>query len=270
MIFDYGTGTTEVRNPQWGYESSIKLSLIHSEVLPRGYRIWDNGVGNDYRVCKFTALLNETQTANLIDIYTDNARGSNVTLTLGSNSGFYPFGPDLGDSGNFSVRFLNIKANPVLEEPWQYFNTEIEMVMVSNPSYSLPTEVDEGDLQIGSITGLRYPPSFPRSSSGHFISNILTYDGSPFSIDKTNQGDTLTTTLGMLCNQSKSAALIDHMVNTVRDSNVSIVAGTRNWIFGNEGATSGTYTCQFMNKTITISHEYYNGFAFDLSFYRVS
>lgn len=270
MIFSYSGGTTEVRNPQWGYKSIIKLSLIASEVLPRGYVIWDNGVANDYRVCKFTALLNSTQTQDLIDVYTDDARGTNVTLILDTNSGFYPFGPDLGDAGSFSVRILNINANPVLEEPWQYFNTEIEMVMVSSPSYSLPTEVSEGDLQIGSITGLRYPPTFPRSVSSHFVSNIINDGGTPFSIDKTNQGDKLETTLSMLCNQSKAAALIDHLVNTVRDSNVSIVAGTRNWIFGNEGGTSGTYTCKFLNNTISINHEYYNGFSFDISFYRIS
>ena len=163
---------------------------------------------------------------------------------------------------------MDIVSNPVLEEPWQYFRTEISFIEKTNPVYALPLEIDEGNLIIGSVDGLRYPPNFPKSIYKYAYGTRLTYSGSPYTIDKSPNADFAETNLDMVCNQSKSAALIDHVVSDIRANNVTIIAFGNNYIFGQEYSGSGSYNCKLLNETITIQHTRHNGFNFNLSFYR--
>jgi len=264
-----GTNYT-IDNLQRDYISTIILGMIHTELMPKGYGIWDNN--DDIRKFRGNFLLNATQTNRLLGIFNDinKGRGVSVTLNLGNDSGIFPYGPDHGDSGAFQSRMTKIDAQPVREEPYLYFNVEIEFIEESNPSYNLPTEVPEGNLQIGTITDLRYPPQFPESATSYGFNTMYTLDGTPFTIDKTNDADYYTTTLPMVCNQSKAAALINHLVNTVRDANVNIISQANNYIFGREGGSNGTYICQWLNEIIEIKHPWHDEFDFGLSFYMVS
>lgn len=272
MIISISDTNYTVDAPQYGYESTINTALIVSELLPKGYAIWDNGSANVSRTLKANWLLNATQTGTLIDTFNDinKGRGVSCTFKLGNDSGFFPFAPDLGDTGDFGCRMLNINPMPVLEAPWKYFNTEISFVMESKPAYSLPTEISEGDLVIGNISNLRYPPAMPESSTEYGFSTQVTYDGTAYTIDKTNDQDSLRTTLNMVCNESKAAALINEMIATVRDSNVTIVSQSNNYLFGEEGGSNATYVCQWLNESITVVHNRYDEFQFSLSFCRVS
>jgi len=254
--------------PEYGYETIIGTALIHTEKLPRGFGIWDNGVANVNRILKTTWLLNATNTNTLLAIFNDmnKGRGVSVTLKLGNNSGLYPFGPDHGDSGNFGCRMISIEAKPVLEEPWQYFRTEIAFVEESKPTYSLPAEVSEGDLQIGTITNLRYPPNMPESHTRFGFSTQLTYSGLPYTISKFPSVNSHYTKLGMVCNQSKAAALINHLLATVRNNNVTIISQAGNYLFGRLELESGTYVCQWLDAVLKIKHVNYDNFNFDLNF----
>lgn len=259
-------------NPIYGYISTVVLSLIHTDKLPAGYAIWDNGSSRDYRICKFVSRLNATQTNTLLTIFKDLTVGRGISLTLGlgkTSSCFYPFGPDRGDSGNFGVRLLKVEPRPVMEEPWLYFDTEITLVEESCPAYTLPTQIPEGDLQIGAITDLRNPPTMPESETDYGFSTQLTNNGTAYTIDKLYDADSRTTVLKMVCNQSKAAALINYMAGTVRAANVNIVSQANNYLFGQEGGSSGIYSCQWLNEQIVIKHNSFNEFEFELSFYWV-
>lgn len=256
--------------PEYGYKVMINTALIHTEHLPYGYGIWDNGVANVNRILKATWLLNAANTSTLLAIFNDvnKGRGRSVELKLGTKpTGFYPFGPDHGDEGDFDCRMIDIDINPVMEEPWQYFKVEISFVEESNPSYSLPVEISEGDLQIGTITNLRYPPSMPESHTRYGFSTQLSYNGTPYTVDKTNAWDYNSTELNMICNQSKAAALIDHLLTTVRNNNLNIITQAGNYLFGQPGGESGNYTCQWLDSIVNIKHTRYDSFEFDLNFY---
>lgn len=260
------------KTPLYNYLTTINLALIHSELMPKGFAIWDNGSEFDNRSCDATFLLNAADTNSLRSIFTDENKGRDKRfyLNLGTNSGFYPFGPDHGDAGLFECDLIDIDRSPVLEEPWMYFETKLIFEEKVKPSYTLPDQVPEGDLQIGTIQNLRYPPPMPKSYFEDGFTTQQTRDGSVYTIDKTEDIDHSTTKLSMFCNQSKAAALINHLVNVVRDNNLNIISSTNNYIFGREYSDSGIYTCQFLNETIKIKHERLDGFAFDLSFYRES
>jgi len=258
--------------PQWGYQVTINTALIVSALLPKDYAIWDNGASNMKRFLKLNWLMDATKTGTLTDTFNDVNKGRGVScyFKLGNNSGFFPFGPDLGDTGDFQCRLINLSPGGMLEAPWKYFNTEATFVMESNPSYSLPTEVSEGDLAIGGISNLRYPPNMPDSSTEYGFSTQVTYDGTAYTIDKTSDADAYHTTLGMVCNESKAAALIDDLITNVRDATLNIVSQSNNYIFGEEGGSNATYVCRWLNEAMTVTHTRFNEFAFDLSFYRVS
>ena len=273
-VINIKAGSTgyDLPTPEWGYETTITTALIHTEYLPKGYAIWDNGAAYMSRVFKAVWLLNATDTNTLITIFNDlnKGRGISVTLKLGTEpTGLYPFGPDHGDEGDFGCRMISIDAKPVMEEPWIYFRTEISFVEESNPSYSLPTEISEGNLQIGTITNLRYPPDMPESSTRFGFSTQLTYGGTPYTVDKLIATDSETTKLGMLCNQSKSAALINHLLTVVRNNLLNIVAQSNNYLFGRIAGSGTTYDCLWLNDSIKVVHKAYDQFSFDLSFYRV-
>jgi hypothetical protein len=260
----------DLPTPEYGYETTISTALIHTERLPRGYGIWDNGTANIRRVFKGTWLLDATDTGTLLAIFNDitKGRGISVTLKLGTEpTGFYPFGPDHGDEGDFDCRMISIDPKPLMEEPRQYFRTEISFVEESNPAYSLPVEISEGDLQIGTITNLRDPPDMPESRTRYGFSTQLTRDGTAYTIDKRSTVDYNATKLGMVCNQSKAAALINHLLATVRNNNVAISSQANNYIFGQPGGSSGYYSCQWLDEVLKIKHVSYDRFNFDLNFW---
>ena len=272
IIFNSNGVNYSLKTPKYNYITNINLSLIHVRLMPRGWSIWDNGAENDNRSCEAEFLLNATDTETLRTIFSDVNKGRILpfNLNLGSNSGFFPFGPDWGDSGIFQCELIDMVPGPVYEEPWLWFETKLIFKKVTKPSYNLPTQISEGELQIGTITGLRYPPPMPKSNYKHGFTTQQTRDGTVYFIDKTSNADYAETKLSMFCNQSKAAALISHLVNVVRDNNVNIIAPANNYIFGLEASGSGTYVCQFLNEIIKIKHERFDGFSFDLSFYRVS
>jgi len=259
-------------NPQYGYTTTIHIATHITPVAPKGYTVWDDGSSYDYRTCRAEFLLYEDDAETLIQTITDDAygRGIDCNLILQEGSGFYPFGPDKGDSGTFGVRIVRVEPGPVQEEPWRYFRIAVEMVATSYPGYVLPTEVSEGDLQIGTITGLRYPPDFPKSLHNVLYDANITRDGSPYTTDYLQSSDNYETSLPMVCNHSKSAALVNHLVSTVRGSTLSVVGGDNTYLFGRIPGDSGTYTCRWIDSSLKIVHVAYNRFSFDLNFYRVS
>ena len=267
--FTYPTSSNyDVSLPIWGYKTTIKPALIHTPILPRGYAIWDNGVSFDQRICECTFLMDDVTTQKLSNVFTDydKGRGIDITMDLTDAAGFYPFGPDHGDAGSFDVRMLDIQIGASKESPWSYFESKIKLLELSKPAYSLPAEVDEGDdFAIGAVNKLRYPPDFPLPKTAHLMKTNVSYGGVPYTIDK--ESEEHITILPMVCNQSKAAALIDHLVNDIRDNFFDIVGDDYSYLFGNDLNHQDEFKCLWLNKILEITHTRFDEFSFDLSFY---
>lgn len=264
-----GSGQHDLSSPEWGYEATIGLGLHHERLKPLNYAIWDDGSANDpKRRCKCTFLLDSTHAGELIDLFTNDGegRGVDASLILPSGSGFYPFGPDKGDAGTFSVHLLSIKPGGVQEEPFKWFAIEVEMIAVSYPSYVLPTQVSEGDFQIGTISALRFPPDWTKPEYLPAISGQTTRTGVVTDIDKLQAADRFEVTIPMVCNQSKAAALVNYLVGTARGANLNIIAGANTYLYGRKNGSSGTYASQMLNEIITVKHHRFDEFSFDLNF----
>ena len=73
----------------------------------------------------------------------------------------------------------------------------------------------------------------------------------------------------MVCNQSKAAALIDHLVDDVQASQVNIIAQANNYILGNISGDA-TYGTTWLDEAIVVTHNRFDEFEFQLNFYRKS
>lgn len=255
--------------PEWGYTVSTVSALRLVPKLPRGYTVWDDGAAYDYRVCKCSWMLNASDTAVLATIARESiyGRGNTISMSLPVNSGFYPFGPDWGDAGTFTVRILEFSQGKQLEEPYGHYNPKLAMICVTHPAYTLPSAIAEGDLTIGGVSNLRWPPDWPDASAQYDVGTQVTRGGVPYSVDKmTNRYESA---FGMICNHSNAAALINHLVATVRSASIVITAPANTTPFGIENA-GPSYSCVWTNHRLEIKHELYNRFSFSLQFFMVS
>lgn len=267
-----GTGTYyEVSAPQYGYSTEIRSAFRFQRVKPKGYIFWDDTSANDSRICKCEFIVDATDYGEIMGLLADsaNGRGKSLNLHLPRGCGFYPFGPDKGDYGKYPVDVVGFSTK-ILRSPMRWGKVAVALVAKSYPSYSLPAERTQGNLQIGSITGLRYPDTLPDVRVDYAISTRLTESGVAYTVDGLEDSDNYDTTLSMVCNQSKAAALINHLVTSVRYSNTSLIGGANTYLFGLDKIGNGTYTCKWLDNVLKVNHEYFDRFTFDLNFNLVS
>ena len=46
---------------------------------------------------------------------------------------FFPFGPDLGQSGKYKVHLLNRNSHGMQVDPWKYFASEFKFILRRRP-----------------------------------------------------------------------------------------------------------------------------------------
>ena len=285
IVFTNGSNSVVVDVPTWPYSCEIIMpisSIKDSQGSPTFFdppaSHGDDTLGTwDYRLLNTaTWRIPAAQQITLSAFFKDatKGRGENVTMTLQSGSGFFPFGPDLGDSGDFVVRLLSIDQSGRLGRPWNYFENAIQIVLVTPPGgYSLPTQYNEGSLSIGSVSGLQFVDY--ASKTYRNIQHQLTASGVPYAIDGRTSGDSYEVGFTQLCNQGNAAALAALLVSTSgRSADITIVAPANFYLFGADNASAGTYTAKFLgaspnDKTVSIkmTNERFNQWSFPLTFW---
>jgi len=237
-----GGTTLRIPLPTWGYAVDYHMPIHVTRAASGEPRMWDDGSTYDYRVCRLT-IQGDTIAARaypvdviyaLFDELKYAFRGETITIDLGTHpTGFYPSGPDKGDVGTFTARILSAKPSGWRRAPWSYADIELEMVILSTPSYSLPSAVSEGSLQIGSISGLRWPdPGFaPTTEYGY--SHVLTRSGAPQIMDMGKRRDRWETSFSLPVNQPNAGQLAAYLV-AQRGADTTIIADENNHPFGTE------------------------------------
>jgi hypothetical protein len=262
---DAGSNTVYIPFPLYGYESTITMGMRVSEKLSTGlYRIYDRGVAYDIRTCRAMFLLNRANAEQLHDLYkdADKSRAYSLTMVLPSGSGFFPFGPDKGDAGSFQVRIIGLEHYGTSDQPRGWFRTEITMVAESYPVYSVEDAVADGPIQIGTITGLRWPDSGVQPAYDYAVSTVTTQDGSPYTIDKWSNADAYETSLNLSLNDRGAQRLINHLTGTVRGAQFNILSINNGYMFGIDLTTTGYYyVCRLTDNELRIRHNGINDFA---------
>jgi hypothetical protein len=222
----------------------------------------------DYRVCEADVVLTEADMAELSDFLADSSKGRadvDVDMLLSAGSGFHPFCPDKGDAGTFHVNIEQLGTQGIGERPYKYFKRTLRIVNQGAwPSYSLPAEVSEGQLTLGTVANLRFPPAWPRPEVQYASRHSLGLDGTVLITDRSSNADVFQTTLGMVCNESKAAALLAYLTNTARAGTFEIITKDNYFFFDYDKLDNNTHQVRLLQNEIVVTHVAYNDFRFDL------
>jgi hypothetical protein len=165
MVFrDTGgsNSTATLPNPLYGYEIILRMPIRIERLQSGSYTVWDNdsdGSSDSYAL-KATWQMGQSASDSMLDFFDNKAygRGESCTIVLGASpTGFFPFGPTLGDVGNFTIKMRKIEPSGMQYQPFRYYNIDTEFLLVTPPAYTPGAAVSEGGMSIGTVTGLKYP-----------------------------------------------------------------------------------------------------------------
>lgn len=273
--------TIEVSHPLFGYTTTIKLPLDVGKLDTGLYNVFDHSSAGsfDTRQCRCTFQLNAAEQNTLEDFLRTEGitkgRGALLKLEMDTGSGFFPFGPDKGDVGEFDVVVEVLDHGRQRDAPFKFFETELLITSTHStpgswPAYSLPSEVSEGEITIGTITNNRFPPAYFKPKNRYAVSTVIEEDSGAQIIDKGSSGDAFETSFKMVSNESKAAAVIAHLNNTVRNNTFNLIVAVNSFPFGRNIGDDGTYTVRLIQNKISIVHEIHNRFNFSLKLSRES
>jgi hypothetical protein len=163
-------------------------------------------------------------------------------------------------------------------QPYGYVPVEIEMVMVTAPSYSIGGGRTEGTLQIGTVTGLRWPDPGYSPTTDYSLSHVLTRSGAPYVEDTGKTDDRYVSEFTTLLCTANAENLASYMINTGRGGNITVVPGANTYMFGvteHGGTGAGTYVTRLIlgneNGTdIVMRHVEWDRWEIPLKFWMVS
>jgi hypothetical protein len=290
VIYNYvGVQQLTINDPKFGYDSEIHMPIITSKIHPRGYAFKDiDPLGSlDYRMLSnFSTQLPVDQKTSLNTILRTTLRCEKFVLHLGSTpTGFYPFGPDLGDVGDFCVKINTREQRGMTIAPWKYFEDNISFVFCPDatwpaPNPSMPFPRSQGTFGIGNVGACMLQPQdvFKVDTGYNFTETALSRSGVPSNIDGTTANDFWETSFAQQCNQSIAANLMDFLqdgANGGRTAAMSI-GGSGCYPYGVD-IGDGYTTSNFLGSSntgreiiIKCKHEGINRFTFPLSFCKVN
>jgi hypothetical protein len=272
ITFLNGANSITIPLPLYGYTVDISMSFKISVAADGTRTIWDDTAAlvPDKRIlsgCKFQ--LSASYQHAFQDFLTDETLGrcENIIMRLGATpTGFYPFGPDLGDVGDFTCRIIENETAGALFSPWLHFESGLSFTLVTPPSYSLPDIVSEGSFQIGTVTGLRLPQAGFKVERENNFKTVATNTGAPYSIDGLTASDQYLTSWSQEGNASLAGALISFLKSTSgRGADITIIAPTKYYMKGAENNSGGTYTTKLLSNVLSITHNRFDEFSIPMN-----
>ena len=280
----------DINRPAWPYDVEIHMPIAITQAADGSYP--DNGFFDplneagdtlgtyDYRLLSMsTWRLPEDQKIEFNAFFNDPAMGraENFMLRLGPTStGFFPFGIDMGDYGDFIVRLVTRDQTGSLIDPYKWFEESPSFVMVTRATnaLSLPGD-DQGGLYIGdAVFGLLYPQEGIKPKTTYNFQTQLSVSGSPNSLDSGVLGDSWETGFELLCSGCNAYQVVDEIVNNKRTADIPIIAPAGYYLYGADQSSGGTYTSKFLGSShddkeviLKISHIGFDQFRIPLNFW---
>lgn len=269
----------ELTRPLFGYETTVQMP-ISIKRMPNAKRYsFDNALtseDNDARYCDCDFILTESEIASFESFMYGtnvNVRARDLTLILELDAdGFFPFGADKGDVGDFTIALEVLKESTRLRKPLNRYSLSLRLHNVgAYPEYTLPTETGVGQVTFGTVSNLRYPDAFPQAKikrtdmvtiTGGRTAYIYSRDssGRDAAIKKTDAFDV---GMGFRLNESKVAALLAYITTTLRGAEFTFDSGAGSYPFGYAAGTSA-FTAMLASNTIKITHNRFNDFRLSL------
>lgn len=256
--------------PQWGYSTDINMSISITETNS-AFKHRDNASTYDYRTCKIPVIfLDAILAKEFSDFIRSKSAGRDNTITMDivGNSGFYPFGADKASAGQFTVNILDYNLSDKLYAPYEHFKLSLELKLITAPSASAITEISQGPMTMAGIAGLMLPQESVSNKNDYGVKVTQSLSGAYGSVD--SKFEKFTIEFLMKCNTGKCSALLNALVTTVRANTFTIDAGDNVYLFGIENNKSGAHQCKMIQNKITVTHDDYNQFSFNLKLWKVA
>jgi hypothetical protein len=269
--------TVECRLPNFGYTTTILMPIDWQKINgSNGGCKWvgyDNGEGlqqYDKRYCDVVVDMPKSEAAALQEFFTGANSGNRfcdtITMGLNTGSGFFPFGADKGDAGNFTVAVEIKGIKGIGEAPYLWDSFTMRIHNAGNyPAYTPVSGRVEGGFVFGAVTGLRPPQIQPTPSI--VIAQRSTISGSESTTNFIDNGvlnDSYESEFILSQDTGNTASIISAIVNTIRDNSFSITEQVNHGILGSwhdvYGLGVGTCNFKLINPAIEITHDNYQEF----------
>jgi hypothetical protein len=258
-----------ISNPLFNYQSDIHLAITKSRHPVTGDIFMnDNGIEYDYRTCTAEWLLGITEIYPLVDIFeTSDCRGILINMELPGEAplgcGFHPFGPDMSDFGTYTFTETENSRSSRLHRPKDYYELKTTLLMNSFPYKIGYTGVSEGDMQIGSVTGLPYADVKLTKVRCNKIN--ISRGGVALSTDIGNDGMYTDSNITFETCKENAGNLLAFLIAN-RTNDITIIEDENNYIFGHEYG-NGSYSAQLIDEVISVNHTGVNRWRFSLNFH---
>jgi len=268
--FTYKASMVDIMLPLYPYTSYIKLPFDKSVSTNNRVLLYDYGSLYDKRSCICKLIMTSSEVSdfntNILNKYyndTDNT----LEIEIGTNSGFYPFGHDFGCIGPFIVKMDILTAPKLSTDFFGMFEVEIRFYLCgAPPSVTFDTEQSQGNVTIGTITGLKFPQNYYQTKrnqewvntelQGVYNTNRVIHD--MYYVE---------TQFNLNCNISKAQRLLQYITSTNRANKYNISSDSGGYIMGYDNGT-GTKTIigTLLNNELVVTTNNYNDIDISLSF----
>lgn len=244
--------SVDVPYPTYGYSVQLHRAISIQRFKNR-VGIFDNGIEFDYRTCEFQLLLTNTQVVALSALFRNNRYMLEVVRMALLGRGFFPAGPDMGDTGTFSVSLANSQSFSAMRTDYfGMFDCKLHLLF---HGLHVPPHIKEpkeafGVYDFGDVEGLRDPERDPAQEYGttHSVSA-----GGGYSYVKVPT-DEYVSTITQKTTTAKMAELMSY-VQSVRGNPINIRARKNYWLFGPDNGEDGDTYVNMLDNTMTVVHE---------------
>ena len=261
--------SVQIDVPSFPYKMTLNLPFDIQELDNGNVYIRDEGQPYDKRFVELDFILTSSQQNALNQFLAYTHRGEAFILTLSTGSGFFPFGPDLGDGGDFPVAIEIVGTPQAKYNPFRYLTCKLRMTLIGTPPvYSLPTQITDGTLSIAGVGSMNLPPDLFDPNQEYKYDTQFTENSTPEIISRGQKGDCVHSVFTLLSNQSKAAALLNAITTLFRKMPMTINSTDYTFIFGIDQPEAGL-SAQLISNVIEVTHENFNRFSFKLEYHKV-
>jgi hypothetical protein len=206
-------------------------------------------------------MVTESQISRLTNVLGRERRNEHnrFRLTLEENSGFFPAGPDKGDSGDFIFSFIeNIKFGAMKLNPYGLFDVEFRIMIHEAPTITVSQAPKDlgGKFRFGDVVELRDPQIKPVQDFGAQRNTTI---GGETSVTWTPT-DEFRSDLTIRTSTGKMAELAQYLQN-VRGNTFTVWPGRKYWMWGAQGletAWGDGESVRLLDANFLMTHVDYN------------
>jgi hypothetical protein len=252
--------------PNFPYKTLIEMNLDSADCDDGKIDWFDNGAAYDRRSCEVDLDLTAEEAAKIDTLFITNRV---ATINLVSTHGFFPYGPDKGDALEFVSSVEVIEYSKAQGNPKDYFHIKLRLINAGTyPTYSPPSERDEGELTIDSVTGIRFPQEWFDVASQYASSLVVPPSKSPKFIDRGPSADRYRTSAKLILGEGKAAALVGRVVDAIRGNTFQLIPSNNFYPFGYVQGNV-IQSVKIESNQLEIVHENHDRFTMNLKVVKV-